>query len=107
MKKRVLIVIMCMAAAAILSACDKSTDDPGVFECEAAYKDTLVNFSELLADPGSAENMNDGMNAVCQAALELGDAASDTIGYVYSDKDEDGKEELLIGNFGGTGSSDV
>ena len=92
MKKRVMLVIMCIAVVGILSACNKPTDDPGAFECEAAYKDTLGNFSDLLADPESAESLNDGMYAVYQAALELGDAAADTIGYVYSDMDEDGKE---------------
>jgi hypothetical protein len=107
MKKRILIAILCIAVVGILSACNKPTDDPGDFECEAAYKDTLGDFSELLADPESAESLNDGMYAVYQAALELGDAAADTIGYVYSDMDEDGKEELLIGNFEGTGSPDV
>ena len=107
MKKRVLIVILCVAAVSIFSACNKQNEDTAPFECEAAYKDTLGDFSALLDSLEDTENLNDGMYAVYQAALELGDAAADTIGYVYSDMDEDGKEELLIGNFEGTGSPDV
>jgi len=107
MKKRVMIAILCVAAVSILAACNKSTDDLGPFECEVAYKDTLGDFYELLTFTGTDEGLNDGMYAVYQAVQELGDAAADTIGYVYSDMDEDGKEELLIGNFEGTGSPDV
>jgi hypothetical protein len=33
MKKRVMLVIMCIAVVGILSACNKPTDDPGAFEC--------------------------------------------------------------------------
>ena len=106
MKKRVLIFILCAAAVSTLSACSKSKDTEP-FECEAAYKDTLENLSEVLAAPEGEEYIYDGMYGVYEAAKELGDAAENTIGYVYSDMDKDGKEELLIGNFEGTGSPDV
>ena len=107
MKKRVLIVILCVAAVSIFSACNKQNEDTVPFECEAAYKDTLGDFSVLLDSLEDTENLNDGMYAVYQAAQELGDAAEDMIGYVYNDLNNDGKEELLIGNFEGTGSPDV
>ena len=107
MKKRVLSVILCIAALSTLSACDKQKKDTEPFECEAAYKDTIENFNELITSSGDVENLYDGMYAVYEAAQELGDAAKDTIGYVYNDLNKDGKEELLIGNFEGTGSPDV
>jgi hypothetical protein len=106
MKKRVWIAILCIAAVSLLPACSKQKGDTETFECEAAYKDTLKNFREVISS-GDAELLSDGMYGVFEAAQALGDAAADTIGYVYSDMDEDGKEELLIGNFEGTGSPDV
>ncbi len=107
MKNRVLIFILCAAAVSTLSACNKSKGDTEPFACEAAYKDTLENLCEVLEIPEGEEYIMDGMYGVYEAAKELGDAAADTIGYVYSDMDKDGKEELLIGNFEGTGSPDV
>ena len=110
MKKRVLIAVLCIAALSTLSACDKQKGDnteTEPIECEVAYKDSLVNINEAISSSGDAENLIDGMYGVYEAAKELGDAAADTIGYVYSDMDKDGKEELLIGNFEGTGSPDV
>jgi hypothetical protein len=116
MKKRAMILIFCIAAMSILCSCNKTQKkdppditplQPGTFESEAAYQETLGALSELLASPGDAENLNDGMYAVWQAIEQLGDAAADTIGYKFNDLNKDGKEELLIGNFEGTGLSDV
>jgi hypothetical protein len=100
----------------ILCSCNKTQKkdppditplQPETFESEAVYQETLGALSELLASPGDAENLNDGMYAVWQAIEQLGDAAADTIGYKFNDLNKDGKEELLIGNFEGTGLSDV
>lgn len=116
MKKRAMILIFCIAAMSILCSCNKTQKkdppditplQPETFESEAAYQETLGALSELLASPGDAENLNDGMYAVWQAIEQLGDAAADTIGYKFNDLNKDGKEELLIGNFEGTGSPDV
>jgi len=114
MKKRVWIIILCIAAVGILTAVlifvssqkDKK-DNTEPFECEAAYKTTLDDLNTIIASPVSEEMIYDGMYGVYEAAQELGDAAADTIGYVYSDMNKDGREELLIGNFEGTGSPDV
>ena len=107
MKKRVLIFILCAAAVSTLPACTKSKEDTEPFACESAYKGTLENLSEVITLPEGEEYIYDGMYGVYEAAKALGDAAADTIGYVYNDMDKDGKEELLIGNFEGTGSPDV
>ena len=106
MKKRALIVILCIAAVSILSACNK-TDEPAPVKPEIAYKDTLVDFQEILAAPDDEENILDGMYGVYEAIQTLGDVAADTVGYAYSDMNQDGQQELLIGNFEGTGAPDV
>ena len=106
MKRRALIIILCIAAVCILSACNK-TEGPTPEKPEAAYKDTLADMQGILSSPESAENIFDGMYGVYEAILALGDDAADTVGYAYIDLDQDGQKELLIGNFTGTGASDV
>ena len=106
MKRRALIIILCIAAVCILSACNK-TEGPTPQKPEAAYKDTLADMQGILSSPESAENIFDGMYGVYEAILALGDDAADTVGYAYIDLDQDGQKELLIGNFTGTGASDV
>ena len=106
MKRRVLIIILCIAAVCILSACNQ-TEGPAPQKPEAAYKDTLADMQGILSSPESAENIFDGMYGVYEAILALGDDAADTVGYAYIDLDQDGQKELLIGNFTGTGASDV
>ena len=106
MKKSALIIILCIAAVCILSACNK-TEGPVPEKPETAYKDTLADMQGILSSPESAENIFDGMYGVYEAILALGDDAADTVGYAYIDLDQDGQKELLIGNFTGTGASDV
>ena len=106
MKKRVWIVILCIAAVSLLTACNQ-TDEPTPVKPEVAYKDTLVDFGEILSAPDSEENRIDGMYGVREAIQALGDVAADTVGYAYSDMNQDGQQELLIGNFEGTGAPDV
>lgn len=112
MKKRALIVILCIAAAIILGAviilsASNQTDEPAPVKPEVAYKDSLVDVQEILAAPDDEENVLDGMYGVREAIQALGDAAADTVGYAYSDMNQDGQQELLIGNFEGTGAPDV
>ena len=107
MKKRVLAILLCIAAVSILPACNDQKDNEEPFDCKTAYDNTLEDLYKLISSPASEEMIYDGMYGVYEAAQALGDAAADTIGYVYSDMDKDGKEELLIGNFEGTGSPDV
>lgn len=52
MKKRVWIVILCIAAVSLLTACNQ-TDEPTPVKPEVAYKDTLVDFGEILSAPDS------------------------------------------------------
>ena len=106
MKRRALIIILCIAAVCILSACNK-TEGPAPEKPEVAYKDTLADMQGILSSQESAENIFDGMYGVYEAILALGDAAADTVGYAYTDLNEDGQKELLIGNFTGTGAPDV
>ena len=106
MKKSALIIILCIAAVCILSACNK-TEGPVPEKPETAYKDTLADMQGILSSPESAENIFDGMYGVYEAILALGDDAADTVGYAYIDLDQDGQKELMIGNFTGTGASDV
>ena len=107
MKKRVLAILLCIAAVSILAACNDQKDNEEPFDCKTAYDNTLDDLYKLISSPASEEMIYDGMYGVYEAAQALGDAAADTIGYVYNDMDKDGKEELLIGNFEGTGSPDV
>ena len=107
MKKRVLAILLCIAAVSILAACNDQKDNEEPFDCDAAYDNTLDDLYKLISSPVSEEMIYDGMYGVYEAAQALGDAAADTIGYVYNDMDKDGREELLIGNFEGTGSPDV
>lgn len=106
MKRRALIIILCIAAVCILSACNQ-TEGPAPQKPEAAYKDTLADMQGILSSPESAENIFDGMYGVYEAILALGADAADTVGYAYNDMNMDGQEELLIGNFEGSDSSDV
>ena len=107
MKKRVLAILLCIAAVSILAACNDQKDNEEPFDCKTAYNNTLDDLYKLISSPASEEMVYDGMYGVYEAAQELGDAAADTIGYVFNDMDKDGREELLIGNFEGTGSPDV
>ena len=107
MKKRVLAFLLCIAAVSILPACNDQKDNEEPFDCKTAYDNTLDDLYKLISSPASEEMIYDGMYGVYEAAQALGDAAADTIGYVYNDMDKDGREELLIGNFEGTGSPDV
>ena len=107
MKKRVLAILLCIAAVSILPACNDQKDNEEPFDCKTAYDNTLEDLYKLISSPASEEMIYDGMYGVYEAAQALGDAAADTIGYVYNDMDKDGREELLIGNFEGTGSPDV
>ena len=107
MKKRVLAILLCIAAVSILAACNDQKDNEEPFDCKTAYDNTLDDLYKLISSPASEEMIYDGMYGVYEAAQALGDAAADTIGYVYNDMDKDGREELLIGNFEGTGSPDV
>lgn len=107
MKKRVLAILLCIVAVSVLTACNNKKNNAAPFDCKTAYNNTLEDIYKLVSFPVSEEMIYDGMYGVFEAAKELGDAAADTIGYVYSDMDKDGKEELLIGNFEGTGSPDV
>ena len=63
MKRRALIIILCIAAVCILSACNK-TEGPTPEKPEAAYKDTLADMQGILSSPESAENIFDGMYMV-------------------------------------------
>ena len=107
MKKQVLAILLCIAAVSILPSCNDQKDNEEPFDCKTAYDNTLDDLYKLISSPTSEEMIYDGMYGVYEAAQELGDAAADTIGYVYNDMDKDGREELLIGNFEGTGSPDV
>jgi hypothetical protein len=112
MKKRRLIIVVCIAAASILAAIGillalNNGGQQGPVKPKKAYKDTLVDMQEFLSTPKAEEDIADGMYGVYEAIQALGDAAADTVGYAYTDLNEDGQKELLIGNFTGTGAPDV
>lgn len=104
MKRRALIIILCIAAVSILSAC---SDGRQPVKPKKAYKDTLADIQEVISDPESEEDIIDGIYGIQEAILALGDAAADTVGYTYHDMNGDGQMELLIGNFEDTGALDV
>jgi hypothetical protein len=104
MKKIAWILILCLAAVCILSAC---SDGRQPVKPKKAYKDTLADIQEVISDPESEEDIIDGIYGIQEAILALGDAAADTVGYTYHDMNGDGQMELLIGNFEDTGALDV
>ena len=113
MKKRVIIIASCIAAVlavvltVVILLAGNKPDLTAPIEPETAYKGTLTDIRGILSDPENTELVGDGMYGVHEAILALGDEADRTVGYAYSDLDKDGQSELLIGNFEGTGSSDV
>lgn len=72
-----------------------------------AYQTKVDEFYQVIADPENADGLYDGMKAVRDAALAFGDDAMDKLGYVRSDLNNDGKEELFIGCFDDEDTSDV
>ena len=76
-------------------------------EKEDPYQMKVDEFYQVIADPENADGLYDGMKAVRDAALAFGDDAMDKLGYVRSDLNNDGKEELFIGCFDDEDTSDV
>ena len=113
-KKKVLIIGLCVAAVVILAGvitwialanADLKPNAPDLSH-EEAYKPKLEEFYAVIADPEGAQLLYDGLGAVQQAALELGDGALDHLGYAYQDINNDGRAELFIGCFDtGVGAS--
>lgn len=99
MKKRGFIIILSAAVAVSLCSCGNSNGKAPDFKCEEAYGPAIEEFRVAIASSENAENFLDGFSGVYEAALELGDAAENTIGYVFNDTDGDGREELFIGCF--------
>lgn len=69
------------------------------FNCDEAYGELLENFYEIVINPEAKTELDEGETGVCMVASNLGENAPNTIGYVFKDLNNDGKEELLIGAF--------
>lgn len=106
MKKRVWLIILCVAAvisvvagAIICFLCFRPEDNNPDLESEEVYRPTLEEFYEVIASPENADDLYDGLGCVREAALVFGDEALDKLGYVFEDVNDDGKEEVFIGCF--------
>ena len=92
--KKLWILALCLALLCF-GGCDKETAaDP-----MDLYGDVLANFYDIIAHPDGERMFADGEFGVFEATQALGDAALDTIGYVFIDLNGDGTDELLVGVF--------
>ena len=110
MKKKKLIIIVSIAAAVIILAAVGillAGGQQGPVKPKKAYKEPLVDVQEFLSATIPVEEIPDGMYGVYEAIQALGDEAADTVGYAYTDLNQDGQKELLIGNFTGAGTADT
>ncbi len=63
------------------------------------YSEVLANYYDIIARPDGERVFAEGEFGVFEAARALGDGALNTIGYVFTDLNGDGTEELLMGVF--------
>ena len=64
MKKRVLAILLCIAAVSILPACNDQKDNEEPFDCKTAYNNTLDDLYKLISSPAGEEMVYDGMYGV-------------------------------------------
>lgn len=63
------------------------------------YSEVLANYYDIIARPDGERVFAEGEFGVFEAARALGDGALNTIGYVFTDLNGDGTDELLMGVF--------
>ena len=78
---------------------EKEELSPNIVDSEAVYGDVLKEIYDVIVSFGDETEIKDGMYGVYMASMALDDAATDTIGYVFLDLNEDGIDELLVGCF--------
>ncbi|MBQ3255985.1 MAG: hypothetical protein IJA67_01025 [Oscillospiraceae bacterium] len=93
--KKLWYMILSLAVVLCLTGCG---EEAHISEAER-YGDVLANFYDIIAHPDGERLFADGEFGVFEATQALGDAALDTIGYVFTDLNGDGVDELLVGVF--------
>ena len=64
-----------------------------------AYSEVIAHYYDIIDRPDGDRVFAEGEFGVFEAAQALGDVALDTIGYVFTDLNGDGTDELLVGVF--------
>ena len=92
--KKLWLLALCAALLCFVGCTEEAVANP-----EDLYGDVLANYRDLIAHPDGERVFADGEIGVFEAAQALGADALGTIGYVFTDLNDDGTDELLIGVF--------
>lgn len=92
--KKLWILALCAALLCFVGCTEEAVANP-----EDLYGDVLANYRDIIAHPDGERVFADGEFGVFEAAQALGADALGTIGYVFTDLNDDGTDELLIGVF--------
>ncbi len=85
--------------AAVLMLCLTGCAEGAAAIPDDLYGDVLANFYDIIAHPEERTEFAEGEFGVFEAANALGADALDAIGYVLTDLNGDGTDELLVGVF--------
>ena len=97
MKKLPAVVLMLMLLFGCVGCAEETVESQSDL-----YGEVLANYYDIIADPQGRTEFTRGEFGVFEQAVNLGDAALDTLGYVLTDLNGDGTEELLVGDFSPT-----
>lgn len=92
--KKLWILALCIALLCFGGCTKEAAANP-----EDLYGDVLTNFYDIIAHPDGERIFKEGEFGVFEAAQAIGDDALNTIGYVFTDLNGDGTDELLVGVF--------
>lgn len=88
-----------MLALCIALLCFGGCTKEAAANSQGLYGEVLAKYYDLIAHPDGDRLFADGEIGVFEAAQAIGDEALNTIGYVFTDLNGDGTDELLVGVF--------
>ena len=88
-----------MLALCIALLCFGGCTKEAAANSQELYGEVLAKYYDLIAHPDGDRLFADGECGVFEAAQAIGDEALNTIGYVFTDLNGDGTDELLVGVF--------
>ena len=92
--KKLWILALCLALLCFAGCSKEAAAEP-----IELYGHVLAEYYDIIAHPDGEQTFDEGKFGVFEAAQALGDQALDTIGYVFTDLNGDGIDELLVGVF--------